>query len=116
MGDKRIRNRIVNGNQGLIRPALGDIGLAESIEVPIPAEAEIHGQSGRYLPIILTVKAKLLGGNQEVRIAVRDRHAADQARSRKTVRVNGRSATWGARVDSHAQNAARIRIEVDFQS
>src|SRR5579863_222513 len=66
-----LRRRISGDrDQCLIGATLGDVRLAESIEVAIPAKAEIQRQPVVHLPIVLAIEAKLLGGDQEVRIAV----------------------------------------------
>src|SRR5262249_22810929 len=78
----------------------------------IPAKAEIQGQPRSYLPVVLTVEAKLFGRDQEVGVAIRIGHTSYSASAREAVGKN-RGPTTCRRV--YSENAAWIRYEIHLQ-
>ena len=47
-----------------------DVRTADHVEILVPAQAEVQSQAAGDFPVVLEVEAELLGGDQEVRIAV----------------------------------------------
>ena len=103
--DIGIGERAVEGNQFLIGPAVLDVRRADHVVVLVPAQAQVQGQTARHFPVVLKVEPKLLGGDQEVGIAVGLRHADHGTRGGEFLRI----------VLRVVQNHARVGGEVDFQ-
>ena len=77
-----------------------------SVEVFVPTKAEVQSQAAVDFPVVLAIETKLLGGDEETRIAVGMRHADHSAGSSKALRI----------VHGIGRDGAGIIGEVDFES
>src|SRR5581483_4018022 len=74
--DVEIGDWVVDRDQLLVGTASGYVLNSKSIDVLVPAQAEIQGQSGSDLPVVLKIESYLLRTHKEGRVTRRERHAA----------------------------------------
>src|SRR6266567_5688996 len=101
--DVGIGDGAVDRAQIQVGAAVLDVGPANHVVILVPAETQAQRQAAGRLPVILRIEAKLLGGHNEVGVAVGNIHPYDGAGSLKSLRL-------GCGI---AKNGARIRGEVD---